>query len=158
MCISYTLCIFVSEIKTTAKMEYTAKQIENAKANYNAMLVIRTVESYEPQYIGWAAAEQRCEFHNNIVSSILAGNKELEKEWKLFFLKEEVKADQKVAESKAKLAANKEASADILAPIKSAKKLVEFGKWLNTSGNQFRKEHFSKKYTAASVNTFLQTI
>ena len=139
-------------------MEYTAKQIENAKANYNAMLVIRTVESYEPQYIGWAAAEQRCEFHNNIVTSILSGNKELEKEWKFFFLKEEVKADQKQAESKAKLTANKEASADILAPIKSAKKLVEFGKWLNTSGNQFRKEHFSKKYTQASVNAFLQTI
>lgn len=139
-------------------MEYTAKQIENAKANYNSMLVIRTVESYEPQYIGWNTAEQRCEFHNNIVTSILAGNKELEKEWKLFFLKEEVKADQKAAASKAKLIANKEASADILSPIKSAKKLVEFGKWLNTSGNQFRKEHFSKKYTQASVNAFLQTI
>jgi hypothetical protein len=144
--------------KRDNKMEYTAKQIENAKRNYNAMLVIRTVESYEPQYIGLAAAEQRCEYHNNIVTSILAGNKELEKEWKLFFLKEEVKADQKQAESKAKLAANKEASADILAPIKSAKKLGEFGKWLNTTGNLFRKEHFSKKYTQASVNAFLQTI
>ena len=65
-------------------MEYTAKQIENAKRNYNSMLVLRTVESYEPQYIGWAAAEQRCEYHNRIVSQILAGNKELEKEWKLF--------------------------------------------------------------------------
>jgi hypothetical protein len=139
-------------------MEYTAKQIENAKIAYNAMLVERTVESYEPQHIGWAAAEQRCEHHNRVVAEIKAGNKELEKEWKLFFLKEEVKADQKQAESKAKLAANKEASADILAPIKSAKKLVEFGKWLNTSGNQFRKEHFSKKYTQTSVNAFLQTI
>ena len=76
-------------------MNYTAKQIENAKRNYNAMLVIRTVESYEPQYIGWNAAEQRCEFHNNIVREILAGNTELEKKWKLFFLNEEVKADQK---------------------------------------------------------------
>ena len=139
-------------------MEYTAKQIENAKRAYNAMLVERTVESYEPQYIGWATAEQRCEYHNRIVAEIKSGNKELEKEWKLFFLKEEVKADKKSAESKAKLTANKEASADILAPIKSAKKLVEFGKWLNTSGNQFRKEHFSKKYTQASVNAFLQTI
>ena len=136
-------------------MEYTAKQIENAKANYNEMLVKRTVESYEPQYIGWNTAEQRCEFHNRIVAEIKAGNKELEKEWKMFFLKEEVKADQKAAESKAKLAANKEASADVLAPIKSAKRIVEFGKWLNTSGNQFRNEHFSKKYTQASVNTFL---
>ena len=139
-------------------MTYTSNQIENAKRNYNSMLVIRTVESYEPQYIGWAAAEQRCDYHNRIVSEILAGNKELEKEWKLFFLKEEVKSDRKIAESKAKLTANKEASVDILAPIKSAKKLVEFGKWLNTSGNQFRKEHFSKKYTQASVNAFLQTI
>jgi hypothetical protein len=106
------------------------------------MLVIRTVESYEPQYIGWNTAEQRCEYHNNIVTSILCGNKELEKEWKMFFLKEEVKADQKAAESKAKLTANKEASADILAPIKAAKKLGEFGKWLNTPGNKFRKAHF----------------
>jgi len=136
-------------------MTYTSNQIENAKRNYNSMLVIRTVESYEPQYIGWAAAEQRCDYHNRIVSEILAGNKELEKEWKLFFLKEEVKSDRKIAESKAKLTANKEASVDILAPIKSAKKLVEFGKWLNTSGNPFRKEHFSKKYTNESVNTFL---
>jgi hypothetical protein len=139
-------------------MEYTAKQIENAKANYSAMLVIRTVESYEPQYIGWAAAEQRCEFHNNIVTQILNGNKEVEKEWKLFFLNEEVKKDNKKSESKAKLAANKEASADVLAPIKSAKKMVEFGKWLNTPKNEFRKEHFSKKYTQSSVNAFLNTL
>ena len=136
-------------------MNYTAKQIENAKRNYNAMLVIRTVESYEPQYIGWNAAEQRCEFHNNIVSEILNGNVELEKKWKLFFLNEEVKADQKAAESKAKLNANKEVSADILAPIKAAKKIGEFGKWLNTPGNPFRKEHFTKKYTQESVNAFL---
>lgn len=136
-------------------MEYTAKQIENAKRAYNAMLVERTVESYEPQYIGWAAAEQRCEYHNRIVAEIKAGNKELEKEWKLFFLKEEVKAEQKAAESKAKLAANKEASADILAPIKSAKRIVEFGKWLNTAGNPFRKQHFNKKYTVEAVNAFL---
>lgn len=139
-------------------MKYTNIQIENAKLNYNNMLVIRSVESYNPQCVGLNAAEQRCEFHNNIVTSILAGNKELEKEWKLFFLKEELKAEQKKAESKLKLTSNKEASADILAPIKSAKKLVEFGKWLNTSGNKFRKEHFSKKYTVASVNLFLQTI
>ena len=139
-------------------MEYTAKQIENAKRNYNSMLVLRTVESYEPQYIGWAAAEQRCEYHNRIVSQILAGNKELEKEWKLFFLKEEVKADQKTAESKAKLVANKEASADILAPVREMKKIGEFGKWLNTAGNPFRKQHFNKKYTVEAVNAFLETI
>jgi hypothetical protein len=139
-------------------MKYTKTQIEKAKRNYEAMLVIRTVESYEPQYIGWAAAEQRCEYHNNIVSEILAGNKELEREWKLFFLEEAVKADQKKAESKAKLAANKAASADILEPIKKMRKMGEFGKWLNTPGNPFRKQHFNKKYTIEAVNAFLQTL
>lgn len=136
-------------------MTYTQTQIENAKANYTNFLKVRTVESYEPQYIGWSAAEQRCEFHNNIVNGILAGNKELEKEWKLFFLNEQVKSDRKAAESKAKLEANKAASSDILAPIKAAKKLGEFGKWLNTSGNQYRTQHFSKKYTIEAVNAFL---
>ena len=139
-------------------MNYSNKQIENARRNYNAMLVLRTVESYEPQYIGWAAAEERCEYHNRIVSEILAGNKELEREWKLFFLNEEVKKDRKVTERKAKLAANKEASSDVLAPIKAAKKLGEFGKWLNNAGNPFRKQHFNKKYTIEAVNEFLQTI
>ena len=38
------------------------------------------------------------------------------------------------------------------------RKLGEFGKWLNTSGNPFRKQHFNKKYTIEAVNTFLQTI
>ena len=139
-------------------MEYTAKQIENAKRNYNAMLKLQTLSDYDVENIGRNTAEQRMDYHNRIVSEILAGNKELEKEWKLFFLKEEVKADQKAAESKAKLNANKEASADILAPIKEMKKIGEFGKWLNTSGNKFRKEHFSKKYTQESVNAFLTAL
>ena len=136
-------------------MNFTQSQIETAKINYNRFMTIRTVESYNPEIIGWAAAEQRSEHHNGIVADIRNGNKELEREWKLFFLMEEVKSDQKAAESKAKLAANKEASSDVLAPIKAAKKMGEFGKWLNTSGNPFRKQHFSKKYTQEAVNTFL---
>lgn len=136
-------------------MQYTEKQIESAKISYNAMLVIRTVESFEPQYIGWAAAQQRCDYHNKIVTSILNGDKQLEKKWKQFFLDEVVKAEMQLAQSKAKKQANKEASADILAPIKEAKRIVEFGKWLNTSGNPFRKQHFSKKYTQEAVNAFL---
>ncbi len=135
-------------------MTYKAKQIEKAQKAYNAMLVIRSVESFDPEVIGWAAAEQRCEHHNRIVSQILAGNKELEREWKLFFLNEEVKADRRLNEKKAKLAANKEASTDVLAPVKAAKKMGEFGKWLNTSGNPFRKEFFTKKYTQESVDAF----
>lgn len=139
-------------------MEYTAKQIENAKRNYNSMLRIHTLADYDVETIGRNTAEQRMDYHNRIVTDIRNGNKELEREWKLFFLKEEVKADQKAAESKAKLAANKEASADILAPIKAAKKLGNFGKWLNTAGNPFRKQHFNKKYTVEAVNAFLATI
>lgn len=136
-------------------MTYTQSQIETAKSNYNSFLKYQTLADYDVENIGYNTAEQRMECHNNIVREIMSGNKEVEKEWKMFFLLEVVKADQKAAESKAKLAANKEASADILAPIKEAKRLVEFGKWLNTPGNPFRKEHFSKKYTQASVNAFL---
>ena len=137
-------------------MKATDSQIARAKAKYNAMLVYKTVASYEPEYIGWAAAEQRCEFHNRIVSEILNGNKETERTWKLFFLNEEIKADRKEAESKAKKSANKEASSDLLASIKSAGKLLgDYYKWLNTAGNQYRKEYFSRKYSAESVNSFL---
>ncbi len=139
-------------------MEYTTKQIENAKRNYNEMMRLHTLADYEVEIIGLNTAEQRMEFHNSIVTAIRNGNKELEREWKLFFLKEEVKKDQKRAESKEKLAANKEASASILEPIKKMRKLGEFGKWLNTPGNPFRKQHFNKKYTAEAVNTFLATI
>ena len=139
-------------------MEYTAKQIENAKKNYNSMLKMQTLSDYDVENIGRNTAEQMMDYHNRIVSEILAGNKELEKKWKLFFLKEEVKADQKAEVSKAKLKANKEASADILTPIKEMKKIGEFGKWLNTAGNPFRKQHFNKKYTVEAVNEFLQTL
>ena len=144
--------------KNKNKMEYTAKQIENAKRNYNAMMRLHTLADYDVEIIGTNTAEQRMEFHNSIVIDIRNGNKELERKWKLFFLEEEVKADQKRAESKAKLQANKEASADILAPIKDLRKLGEFGKWLNTPGNPFRKQHFNKKYTVEAVNTFLLTL
>ena len=139
-------------------MEYTAKQIENAKRNYNAMMRLHTLADYNVEIIGFDTATQWMEYHNSIVTDIRNGNKELEREWKLFYLKEEVKADQKRAASKAKLAANKAASADILEPIKKMRKLGEFGKWLNTPGNPFRKQHFNKKYTVEAVETFLQTI
>ena len=139
-------------------MEYTAKQIENAKRNYKAMMRLHTLADYNVEIIGIDTAEQRMEFHNGIVTAIRNGDKELEREWKLFYLKLEVEADLKRAESKAKLAANKAASADILEPIKKMRKLGELGKWLNTPRNPFRKQHFNKKYTVEAVNTFLQTI
>jgi hypothetical protein len=139
-------------------MEYTTKQIEKAKRNYNEFMRLHTLADYEVEIIGINTAEQRMEYHNKIVTAIRNGDKALEREWKLFFLEEEVKTDKKRAESKAKLAANKAASADILEPIKKMRKMGEFGKWLNTPGNPFRKQHFNKKYTAEAVNAFLQTL
>ena len=61
-------------------MEYTAKQIENAKRNYNSMLRIHTLADYDVENIGRNTAEQRMDYHNRIVSDIRNGNKELEKE------------------------------------------------------------------------------
>jgi DNA-binding FadR family transcriptional regulator len=136
-------------------MTYTASQIENAKRNYFNFLQIRTVASFEPEFIGYAAAEQRCQYHNDIVNAILSGDKAKEAYWKTWYLNEQVKADKAIEAKKEKLNANKEASADILAPIKAAKKMGAFGEWLNTKGNPFRNQHFSKKYTQESIKTFL---
>ncbi len=134
---------------------YTASQIENAKAKYTRFLTLHTLANYDVATIGRVEAENRMTYHNSIVGAINAGDKALEAEWKMFFLNEEVKADQKAAASKAKLAANKEASADVLAPIKAAKKMGEFGKWLNNAKNPFRKQHFTKNYTNEAVTAFL---
>jgi hypothetical protein len=139
-------------------MEYTAKQIEIAKREYNAMMWLKSLSNYEVSLIGIDEATERMDAHNAVVLAIRNGNKEIERTWKLFFLNEAVKSTQKAEESQAKIKANKEASSDVLAPVKNLKKLGEFGKWLNTPKNAFRKEHFSKKYTQNSVNAFLQTL
>jgi hypothetical protein len=139
-------------------MTYTDRQIRDAKVNYNSMLVFKTLSNYDVETIGRNTAEQRMKFDNDLVSEIKNGNKDLEREWKLFFLRQEVLADQKQNEKKEKLAKNKAASADVLSEVKRLRKLGDFGKWLNTSGNSFRKQHFNKKYTQEAVNGFLQTL
>jgi len=139
-------------------MTYTTNQISKAKSNYISFLRFGTAQNESCYTINPFEAERRSEFHNSLVSKIQNGNKELEREWKLFFLTEEVKHDQKAANSKAKLQANKDDSSDILAPVKSLKKLGEFGKWLNNSSNQYRKQHFNKYYTIEAVNAFLETL
>ena len=137
-------------------MTYTTKQIENAKRAYTAMLQYKTVESYDPQHIGYDEAQIRCDYDNNIVKEILNGNKELERKWKLFFLNEGVKQDQKEDARKAKLSANKEASSSVLSFIKdNGKKLGDYYKWLNSSKNIYRKEYFTKKYTIESATQFI---
>lgn len=137
---------------------YTDKQIARAKKAYYNFMQYRAIEYFTPEFIGMNEANRRYDSHNNLVREVKNGNKELEREWKLFFLKEEVKADRKEEESKAKLKANKDASALILEPVKKLRKLVDFGKWLNTPGNKFRKEHFNKKYTNESVEAYLLTL
>lgn len=54
-----------------------------------------------------------------------------------------------------KLAANKAASADVLAAVKAAgKKLGDYYKFLN-SVKEFRKEYYSKKYSMTSAQAFI---
>lgn len=139
-------------------MEFTPSQIERAKARYNAHMVIRTIDSYEISAIGYNEAQSRCDYHNNIVMAIRNGNKEVEKREKMAILMEVVREDIAKLASENKKAANLAASADVLAPIKAAKKITAFGQWLNTSGNPYRSQHFSKKYTAEAVNAFMNTL
>ena len=139
-------------------MEYTANQIENAKRRYTLFLENETAQEQSCAHIDWTEAERRAHDHNELVAKIKAGDKELARKWKLFFLNDEVKIDRKEAAAKAKLAANKAASADVLEPVKAARKLVAFGKWLNTPGNKFRKQHFNKKYTSEAVESFMATV
>lgn len=146
------------EVKPIQKSQYTDTQIANAKKEYNLFLREHTLKDYEVNVIGRNVAEQRMEYHNGIVRGIKGGDINLEREWKNFFIKEQVKSDQKKFESKTKLEANKAASADVLAPIKALKKIGEYGKWLNTVGNKYRKENFNKKYTKESVDAFLAQI
>ena len=138
--------------------KYTESQIERAKKAYNQFLQYRSVSYYMELTDDRNEAVRRSDLHNSEVQAILNGDKELEKSWKMHFCNEEFKKDAKAAESAAKLAANKSASADILAPVKAAKKIVAFGQWLNTKGNPFRTQHFNKKYTVEAVDAFMATI
>ena len=136
-------------------MTYTAQQIEKAKAAYTRWFTYQSAADHQPQFIGRVEAEQRAESHNKIVAAILAGDKALEAEWKYFFLNEEVKKDQKAAASANKLAANKAASADVLAQVKQAgKKLADYYSFVK-SNKSYAKEFYSKKFTQASVDAFI---
>lgn len=81
---------------------YTPSQIEKAKSNYESFLQYETLIDYDVNTIGRNEAINRMEYHNNIINQISAGNKELEREWKLWFLNQEVKKDRKSAERKTK--------------------------------------------------------
>lgn len=136
-------------------MTYTEKQIENAKQRFNAFAQFKTLADFDVETIGRNVAGQRLDFHNNIVSEIKSGNEATTREWKLFFLNDEAKKDQKANESKTKLNANKQASADVLAAVKSAgKKLGDYYAFVK-SNKKFAREFFSKKFTIESVDAFL---
>lgn len=144
-------------IKLTV-MKYTAIQIERAKRIYVDFLKLKTIKDYNLSVTSINEAQSDMVYHNNIVKQILAGNKELEREHKMSCLNIVLMNDQKEEARKEKLAANKEASADVLTPIKAIRKIGAFGKWLNTSGNPYRSQNFSKKYTQEAVDAFLATL
>lgn len=71
-------------------------------------------------------------------------------------LAESKKANAKYEASRNKIKENKSNSQVHTSKIKeSGAKLGDYYKWLNQSGNPYRKEHFSKKYSAESVSKFL---
>lgn len=134
---------------------YTQQQIDNARRSYNSFMIKRNLADYDVDTIGYNEAVTRMDDHNNLVDAIAAGNIDLERKWKTFFLHEEVKRDQKLAASKTKLAANKEASSDVLSQVKAAgKKLGDYYSFVK-SNKQFAREFFSKKFTQQSVSAFL---
>lgn len=136
-------------------MKYSEKQIEAAKKAYNNFLRFETAEKQSCFELNPFEAERRAEFHNNTVERIKNGNVELEREWKLFFLNEQAKADQKANEIKQKLANNKDASSDLLAQVKkSGKKLADYYSFVK-SNKQFAKEFYSKSFSQKSVDAFL---
>ena len=127
-------------------MNYTDKQIATAKANYAAFLQEKTLSDFNVSIIGKNQAEQRCDAHNSIVCKIKAGDKELEREWKLFFLTEAAKvkkAKKKVSEGE-----------DIVK--KSGIARNDYMKWCYYNG--FKSEVSAHNYTATSANLFLSQI
>ncbi len=91
------------------------------------------------------------------ISYELLKNKDFVKNIGKKIYKRNADAASKQHEQRAKLAKNKAGSQSHLDQIKAnKKKLGDYYKWLNTRDNQYRKEYFSKKYSAASVNAFLK--
>jgi len=136
-------------------LKYTESQIERARRAYNDMLVFKSVSDFKPEFIGRAEAEERCNHHNGIVEGIMNGNKELEREWKLFFLTQAVAEDNKDDARKAKLAANKAASSDELAAVKAAgRNLKDFYAFVKAT-KEIRQQFYTKRFTMGAVRMFL---
>ena len=118
------------------------KLVEKDSLAYKILQSIHPILSQKQIYI-IAKALENTDFHKEVIVRDNRANA-------IRNQKEEAKKD--------KLAANKEASADVLAPIKAIRKIGAFGKWLNTSGNPYRSQNFNKKYTVEAVNAFLATL
>lgn len=102
---------------------YTESQIKKAKSNYESFLNYESLRDYDVDTIGRNEATNRMEYHNRIVSQILGGNKELEREWKLWFLNQEVKKDRKSAERKTKKQKNNISAEELRANCLAIKKI-----------------------------------
>lgn len=127
-------------------MNYTDKQIATAKANYTAFLQEKNISDFNVGIIGRNQAEQRCDAHNAIVAKIKAGDKALEREWKLFFITEAAK----VKNSKKKVSKGEEIIK------KSGVARNDYMKWCYYNG--FKSEVSAHNYSEASANLFLSQI
>lgn len=136
-------------------MTYTDNQIKRAKASYNAFLKLKSLKDYDLELTSKNVAEQEIQYHNDLVNGINAGDKVLEREWKLFYLKQAVLQDQKLNEQKSKLSANKEASKDVLAYIKGEGLLLKDYYAFLKSNKKYAREFYSKKFTMESANLFI---
>jgi hypothetical protein len=135
--------------------KFTPDQIERAKKAYNAFLHYVKVSDYDIEDMSINEINVIVDHANNEISEILNGNRELERKWKMFFLNEELRKDRKIAENKAKLAANKEATQSVLDYVKSnGYKLADYYQFLKTT-KKYAKEFYSKKYTMESANEFM---
>lgn len=136
-------------------MKYTDNQIKRAQINYNAFLKLKSLKDYDLELTSKNVAEQEIQYHNDLVNRINTGDKTLEREWKLFYLKQAVLQDQKLNEQKDKLSANKEASKDVLATIKGAGLLLKDYYAFIKSNKKYAREFYSKKFTQESANLFI---
>jgi hypothetical protein len=135
--------------------KFTPDQIERAEKAYRAFLHYVKVSDYDIEDMSINEINVIVDHANNEISEILNGNKELERKWKMFFLNEELRKDRKIAENKAKLAANKEATQSVLDLVKSnGYKLADYYQFLKTT-KKYAKEFYSKKFTMESANEFM---
>lgn len=90
-----------------------------------------------------------------VIAFELSKNEDFSRKVSAFYDKITKASNAKEAASKAKIAANKEASSDVLSQVKAAgRKLADYYAFLKKS-KPFAREFYSKNFSQESVNSFL---